>query len=211
LAVRRAGLVLVLTFLLLFTVFSVWNVALVRGAEPIYIRASGSVEGTSKIVTADYVTYTFTGNINGSIIVERNNIVIDGAGYTLQGEGGLDEFGITLVGITNVTIRNTRIVNYEVGVWLKAYSNNNTVTEKTFVENDFAIELSVSSYNTVSENVLTDNGNGIWLDTLSGYGGASSHYNIISGNNITLCFWDAIGLANGASNNTIIGNNAVNN
>ena len=69
----------------------------------------------------------------------------------------------------------------------------------------------MSSYNTISENILTDNDNGIWLDTATGYSGVSSYYNLISGNNITLCFWDAIGLANGASNNTIIGNNAVNN
>jgi parallel beta-helix repeat protein len=68
----------------------------------------------------------------------------------------------------------------------------------------------VSYYNTISENILTDNGNGIWLDTATGYDGGSN-YNTVSGNNITLCFWDAIGLANESSNNTIIGNNMVNN
>jgi hypothetical protein len=72
LAVRRAVLVLVLAFLLLFTAFTAFlNVRLVKGYETIFIRASGVVEGTSKIVTADSVTYNFTGNINGSIIVER--------------------------------------------------------------------------------------------------------------------------------------------
>jgi len=209
--VERFGLVFVLSFLLLFTVFSVWNVALVRGAEFITINADGSVSGTSSIVSGDNTTYTFTGNITGYITVARNNIIIDGAGYTLEGAGDQEDNGIFLSGITNVTIRSTRIVNFEVGVWLFAYSNNNTVTENTFVDNDFPIEISVSSYNTVSENVLTDNDNGIWLDTANGYGGVSSHYNLISGNNITLSFWDAIALANGASNNTIIGNNAVNN
>jgi len=211
LAVRRVCSVLVLVFLLLFTVFSVWNVALVRGAEFITINADGSVSGTSSIVSGDNATYTFTGNITGYITVERNNIVIDGAGYTLEGAGDQEDTGIFLSGITNVTVRNTRIVNFEVGVWVFAYSSNNTVTENTFVDNDSAIAVSVSSYNTVSENVLTDNDNGIWLDTALGYDEVSSHYNIISGNNITLCFWDAIALANGASNNTIIGNNAVNN
>jgi hypothetical protein len=97
---RRVGSVLVLTFLLLFTVFSVWDVALVRGADTIYIQADGFVAGSSKIVSGDNVTYTFTDNINGSIIVERNNIVIDGA-------GGMDEYGITLSGTTgfcNITV-----------------------------------------------------------------------------------------------------------
>jgi len=210
--VKRFGLVFVLAFLLLFTVFSAfWNVALVRGADFITINADGSITGTSNIETSDSGTYTFTGNITGYITVARNNIVIDGAGYTLEGAGDQEDNGIFLSGITNVTIRNTQIVNFEVGVWLFAYSNNNTVTENTFEDNDFPIEISVSSYNTVSENVLTDNNNGIWLDTANGYGGVSSHYNLINGNNITLSFYDAIALANGASNNTIIGNNAVNN
>ena len=208
---RRVGLVLVLAFLLLFTVFNAWNVALVRGAEFISINADGSISGTSNIVSGDNVTYTFTGNITGYITVARNNIVIDGAGYTLEGAGDQDDTGILLSGITNVTVRNTRIVNFEVGVWVFAYSSNNTVTGNTFVDNDFPLSISVSSYNTVSENVLTDNNNGIWLDTAYGYDDVSSHYNLISGNNITLSFWDAIALANGASNNTIIGNNAVNN
>ena len=97
---KKAVLVLVLTCLLLLTAFNAfWNVALVRGAEAtIYIRDDGSVEGeTTKIATSDNVTYTFTDDINGSILVERNNIVIDGAGYTLRGEGGLRSEFVCLV------------------------------------------------------------------------------------------------------------------
>jgi len=195
--------------LLLFTVFSVWNVALVRGAETIIIGSDGSVN-TSNIVSADNVTYTFTGNITGSIFVGRNNIVLDGAGYTLEGTGDQYDIGIDLIGITNVTIRNTRIVNFRVGVYLEAYSNNNTITENTFDYNRFAVELDVSAYNTISDNVFSDSGDGIWLDTATGYDTGSS-YNIISGNNMTGCSWDAIGLANGSSNNTIVGNIAIDN
>jgi parallel beta-helix repeat protein len=210
--VKRVCLVLVLASLLLFTVFGAfWNIALVRGAEAsIYIRDDGSVEGTTTIVSGDNVTYTFIDNNNGTVLIERNNIIIDGAGYTLRGEGGLNEVGIRLSGITNVTIRNTQIVNFNVGVYIYAYSSNNTVTENTFVDNRFGVELDVSYYNTISENILTNNENGIWLDTANSYDGGSN-YNSIIGNNITLCFYDAIGLANESHNNTIIGNNAVNN
>ena len=56
---RKVGLVLVLTFLLLFTVFTVfWNVALVRGVDFITINADGSIAGTSNIVSGDNATYT---------------------------------------------------------------------------------------------------------------------------------------------------------
>ena len=143
--VRKASLVMVLTCLLLFTVFGgLVNVTLVRGIDFITINADGSVDGTTNITSADNVTYTFTGNITGYITVARNNIVIDGAGYTLEGAGDQDDTGIYLSGITNVTVRNTRIVNFEVGVWVFAYSNNNTVTENTFVDNHFGVELDVS-------------------------------------------------------------------
>jgi parallel beta-helix repeat protein len=212
LAVKRVGLVLVLAFLLLFTVFSVWNVALVKGAEAtIYIRDDGSVEGeTTKIETYDNVTYTFTDNINGSILVERNNIIIDGAGYTLRGEGGLNEVGIRLSRITNVTVRNAQIVNFNVGVYIYDYSSNNTVIGNTLTDNDFAIELDVSSYNTISENILADNDNGIWLDSVIG-DDSGSNYNNINGNNITTSSTTAIGLANYCHNNSISGNNMVDN
>ena len=206
---KKVSLVLVLTCLLLFTVFGgLLNIVRVRGAEATtYIRDDGSVEGTiTTIETADNVTYTFTDNINGTILVERNNIVIDGAGYTLRGEGGLDEVGIRLSGITNVTIQNTQIVNFDVGVYIYAYSSNNTVIGNTLTNNDFAIELDVSSYNTISENILADNDNGIWLDSVIG-DDSGSNYNNINGNNITTSATTAIGLANYCHNNSISGNN----
>jgi hypothetical protein len=99
--VKKVVVVLVLTCLLLFTVFSAfWNVVRVRGAEFITINADGSVSGTSNIETNDDVTYTFTGNITGYITVARNNIVVDGAGYTLEGAGDQEDTGIYLSGIT---------------------------------------------------------------------------------------------------------------
>jgi hypothetical protein len=52
----------------------------------IYIRANGVVEGTGKINRMGSL-YTFTGNIHGSVIVQRDDIVIDGADHMLQGRG----------------------------------------------------------------------------------------------------------------------------
>ena len=81
------------TALLAFVLVLLSTVALMAFAKPvvaeetIYIRPDGTVEGTDKI-ERDGDIYTFTDNIfNQSIIVERDNIVVDGAGYTLQGNG----------------------------------------------------------------------------------------------------------------------------
>jgi hypothetical protein len=76
----------VLFFAFLITLSScLVNTATVQpqSAGTIYIRADGSVEGTDKI-QRDGDVYTFTDNIFGSIIVERDNVVVDGAGYSLQ-------------------------------------------------------------------------------------------------------------------------------
>ena len=72
---------LFVSFLLIF----IFHTGLVRANGIIYIRADGSVEGTDKILK-DGDLYTFTDNIiNQSIIVEKDNVVVDGAGYTLGG------------------------------------------------------------------------------------------------------------------------------
>ncbi|MDT8782752.1 MAG: hypothetical protein IAX22_08955 [Candidatus Bathyarchaeota archaeon] len=62
----------------------------------IIINADGSVTGTNNIQRNGNV-YSFTDNISGIILVQRDNAVIDGAGYVLQPETdklvGLDVSG----------------------------------------------------------------------------------------------------------------------
>jgi len=51
----------------------------------ISINADGSVTGTSNI-QRDGNVYSFADSISGTILVQRDNAVIDGAGYVLQPE-----------------------------------------------------------------------------------------------------------------------------
>ena len=73
----------------------------------VYIQVNGSIDPPdAPIITYDNVTYILTDNITSSadgIVVERDNIVIDGLGHLLQGSGS-DE-GIDLSGRTNVTAK----------------------------------------------------------------------------------------------------------
>src|SRR3990170_952015 len=58
----------------------------------VYISDDGSVVGTNTIQRNGDI-YTLTANISGGIQVQKSNILIDGAGYTVQGNGagkGLD-------------------------------------------------------------------------------------------------------------------------
>ena len=144
----------------------------------VYIRADGSIDPPyAPIITYDNITYTLTDNITSSadgIVVERDNIVIDGAGYTLEGTGAEGSKGIDLSGRRNVTVQNTRIKNFCYGIWL-AYSSNNSVSGNNVANNWSGIGLSGSSNNNIGRNHIANNYYGIWL--------SSSSNNIIYHNN----------------------------
>jgi hypothetical protein len=88
----------------------------------IYISSDGAVVGTDNIQRSGDL-YVLTGNISGSIAVQKSNITIDGAGYTIEGYGGT---GIDLSNnlteypspnsIRNVTIENLRIMNFNFSI-----------------------------------------------------------------------------------------------
>ena len=83
---------LVLTTLLVCMLMFVFDVKLLRASGTIYIKADGSIEPPDgRIVTEDGVHYNFTQDIYTSIVVERDNIVVDGLGGTLEGEGSWKE------------------------------------------------------------------------------------------------------------------------
>ena len=202
----------VLTFFtvcLLSTVFLMelsFNVQPVKASGTIYIRADGSVEPeTAPISSVDNVTYTFTDNIYDEIVVERNNIVVDGSGYTLQGQG--IGCGFFLDSINNVTIKRTLIKRFSKGIMLNS-SSFNVVSENNITDNWDGVDLYWSSSNTISGNDITNNGWGVTLH--------SSSNNTIITNNITKHLYASERTPVGvqlflSSNNTISGNNVTNN
>ena len=96
----------------------------------IYISSDGSVVGTNNIQRNGDL-YVLTGNISGSIAIQKSNITIDGAGFTLEGRGGT---GIDLTNnltqypslneIRNVTVKNLRIMNFNFSINAHGSSGN---------------------------------------------------------------------------------------
>jgi len=175
-----------------------FDIQSVEASGTIYIRADGSVEGTDKIERVGEYGYIFTDNINDSIVVERDNIVIDGAGYTLQGPG-ISGTGIYVSERQNVTIKNTGIRSFEYGIRLSS-SSNNTIFENRIESNaDCGILFdSSSNYNIIYGNNITEQNFG-WGIRLT-----SSNHNNIFGNKVKdngLCIQ-----INVSSNNNITGN-----
>jgi len=141
-----------------------FEVQRVEASGTIYIRADGSIDpSTALISTVDNVTYILTGNITSEadgIVIERDNTVLDGAGYTLQ----RTDKGISLSGRSNVTIKNTNIKDLGVGIWLDG-SSNNSIVGNNITNNSYGIELYwASSNNSIVGNNITNNQRGIWLE-----------------------------------------------
>ncbi len=90
----------------------------------IRIMPDGTVEGTDKI-QQDGDVYTFTGDVTvqlnnewgdleGFLLVMRDNVVVDGAGHTLQCNG--TGVGIFVRSMHNVTVKNFNLEGFSVGI-----------------------------------------------------------------------------------------------
>jgi parallel beta-helix repeat protein len=137
----------------------------------VYIRADGTIEPQIPSIQRVGETYTFTGNIiNYTIEAQRDNIVIDGTGYTLQGNG--TGKGIVLTSVTNVTIRNMTLRNLRFGIYLNQ-SSGDTITQNDITSTEAGVFSESSSNNDIDGNDITGNSQGIVLIEYS------NHNNIV--------------------------------
>lgn len=173
-----------------------FNIQPVKASGTIYIRADGSIEpSTAPIFSADNVTYTFADNINDEIVIERDNVVIDGKGYNLS-TGYVEWTGIYLSDRKNVTIHNVRIM-YSGGIRLKNCSGI-TILGNNITHSGTGVWLAWSLDNIIRDNNISHmEYHGIFLD--------QSHGNLIDNNKITDIDQDGIELS-GSYNNTLLNN-----
>jgi parallel beta-helix repeat protein len=220
---KKTASAIMLTLLFIGMLTLAFNIQPVKASGTIYIRADGSVDPpTAPISSVDNVTYTFTSNVNDSIAVEKNNTVIDGAGYTLQGGGSAR--GIELFYVSNVTVKNVRIENWVGEGIFTGYASDSMILGNNITNNSVGIYLAISSNNTISGNNIASDFVGIFLAYSSGnvmskntiknndlgieFSGSSN--NIISKNIITSNNWGFY-LRDGSSDNKIYHNNLINN
>jgi parallel beta-helix repeat protein len=139
---RRIISGITITLLLTIMLELTCNIHPVGASKTIYIRPDGSIDPpTAPIGTIDNNTYTFTGDIFDSIVVERSNIIVDGNGYMLQGNGS--GIGFHLSGINNVTIMRTNVRGFLTGVYLN--SSSNTIVGNDILNNYYGVWLNSSS------------------------------------------------------------------
>ena len=203
---------LIVLVILCFVVVTIPQIGFVRAQDAVYIHSDGSVEGTDKIQRYGEL-YTFTGDIYCPVIVEKDFVVVDGAGYTLNGSGFYYREGIDLSERNNVTIKNMQICGFEYGIYLQISSMNsiygNNITANGFAGINMAA-LTIDSVvvgcslNSIYDNNITGNsGEGISFHT--------SSENSIHDNNISSNGYDGLFLDRGSSKNAIVGNIIKNN
>ncbi len=199
---RKAIVGLVSISFLIAMLAMTFNIQPLKASGTITINPDGSVNpSTANITNAYNVTYTFTDDINDSIVVERGNITIDGAGYKLQGTGSGTGIQIWVSGFQeNVTIKNMEITSFTTGISL-TNTGNITVSANKIRNCSRGIAFGESLDIVISGNVITNNSDGI--------GGSTVIDTVVSENTITnntngiLFSW--------AQNNTIYLNNITNN
>lgn len=179
----------------------------------IYIRSNGQIDPPNAPIQQKGDLYSLVDYVvsdNSGIVVERDNITLDCANYTLLGtgtQGGFSSYkssGIDLAGRTGVIVKNARIRKFWQGIRLQ-YSYNNTIIDTSISDNcPYGIYLYYASNNAILENKVHGSQT---LPIRWGIHCYSSSNNTIIGNKISECIGGAGILLSASSDYNIVSRN----
>jgi len=195
---------IMLTLLITGMISLMFSVGTVAASDTIYIRPDGSVDPSTAPINRAGNVYTFTANIYESIVIQKNDVVVDGNGYTLQGTP--PSYGFTLNSKnSNVTIKNTFITGFRYGVYLNFTSDitiyNNALTNNGYPSGGGGVWLQGSTRTNITKNAMANNYVGVLLTW-------SNNTNTVTNNTIRNSPFGVMLI--GSTNNTI-GDNTIGN
>jgi parallel beta-helix repeat protein len=174
----------------------------------ISINNDGTISPSNMPIKQSGSIYYVTGDIsNYCILIERDNVILDGQGFTLSSNKTLAGSGIGIEGANNVTVRNCILKTFPVGIspyganWggdndikiinnsisgcnagiMFWYVDNGTITENTIIDSGDGIHIRIGSLNAVNQNTLRNNDVGIQIEDSSN---CTFNSNVISNNKI---------------------------
>jgi parallel beta-helix repeat protein len=157
----------------------------------IFIQPDGSINPSNVSIQRSGDLYTFTGNVSDPILVQKSNITLDGAGYSvvgrltaeerkteqLLGTGPNTTLPPYIIGldcdktVDGLTIKNLNVKNFEVGIYIR--TTHNTLIGDAVSENLVGILLSGSA-NTLTRNYIFDNEMGLFFGFTQTNGSSSN-------------------------------------
>lgn len=143
----------------------------------LHILQDGSIDPPEAAVSHSGNTYTLNGDIGTTIIVDRDNVTIDGAGYSLLGNFTR---GVWLNNRIGVTVKNLTIRDVENAFDLSRAADN-ILVGNTIINSSRGFYMWISWRNNITGNTLTN----VWRAfDIWGAETASSQHNFISSNTI---------------------------
>jgi parallel beta-helix repeat protein len=117
----------------------------------ITINPDGSISPPSAPIKRVGETYTLTNNTNNVIVIQRNNTILDGQGYSIH--GNTTNQGITLSNTKNVTVMNTKIFGFSTGIRI-TYSTNNAAINISVTNCTYGILTDQSPKTKITNNTI---------------------------------------------------------
>ena len=148
--------------------------------ETIFILPDGTVNPSNVPIQNNGNFYTFTDNVYYPILVQKSNVTIDGAGYSLigplteaerksepvLGTGPNTTLPPYIIGldcdktVSGLTIKNLNVNNFNVGVYIR--TTRNTLIDNAVSANTVGVLLSGSA-NKINRNYIFDNEEGLFF------------------------------------------------
>jgi parallel beta-helix repeat protein len=128
--------------------------------QHVYIRADGSLDPASVPIQRENKIYTFMADLtNLTLDIQRSNIVVDGAGHTLTGNGSGQ--GIVMKNVAGVIVRDLTVRNLREGIDFSS-SVNCTLSRVTVTATELGVYLYNSSGNIIQKcTVKANSGDGV--------------------------------------------------
>jgi parallel beta-helix repeat protein len=140
-----------------------------------YTIANGTQCG---YVNTNLTLWNSIGSNGTCFIVNASNVIIDGAGFTISGNG--TDYGINITGFNNVTVKNfAGINNFSYGIYALNSVNSTILSNiiQTWAADGYGVFLNADNMTNITGNNITTNGSTAYAIFLQ----SSSNNNIIGG------------------------------